>query len=52
MLCALLATGCAKAGLPEGSELKVIPGGSHIVLYEKYCYKEFQNSVVDFLTGE
>ena len=38
--------------LPDGSELKVIPGGSHIVLYEKDCYKEFQNSVVDFLTGE
>ena len=38
--------------LPEGSELKVIPGGSHIALYEKNCYKEFQNSVVDFLTGE
>ena len=38
--------------LPDGAELKVIPGGSHIVLYEKDCYKEFQNSVVDFLTGE
>jgi pimeloyl-ACP methyl ester carboxylesterase len=38
--------------LPDGSELKVIPGGSHIVLYEKDCYKEFQDNVVDFLTGE
>ena len=38
--------------LPDGSGLKVMPGGSHIVLYEKDCYKEFQNSVVDFLTGE
>ena len=52
MLCALLATGCAKAGLPDGSELKVIPGGSHIVLYEKNCYREFQDSVAAFLTGE
>ena len=38
--------------LPEGSELKVIPGGSHIVLYEKNCYREFQDSVAAFLTGE
>lgn len=38
--------------LPEGSELKVIPGGSHIVMYEKGCYKEFQDSVVGFLRGE
>ena len=38
--------------LPDGSELKVIPGGSHIVLYEKDCYKEFQDSVAVFLTGE
>ena len=35
--------------LPEGSELKVIPGGSHILMYEKDCYKEFQDSVVAFL---
>ena len=38
--------------LPDGSELKVIPGGSHIVLYEKNCYREFQDSVAAFLTGE
>ena len=38
--------------LPDGSELKVIPGGSHIVLYEKNCYREFQDSVTAFLTGE
>ena len=36
--------------LPEGSELKVIPGGSHIVMYEKNCYREFQDSVAAFLT--
>ena len=28
--------------LPYGSELKVIPGGSHIVLYEKDCYRSFR----------
>ena len=38
--------------LPEGSELKVIHGGSHIALYEKDCYKEFQDSVAGFLADE
>ena len=38
--------------LPEESELKVIPGGSHILLYEKNCYKEFQDDVVRFLVGK
>ena len=38
--------------LPEGSALKVIPGGSHILLYEKNCYKEFQDEVVKFLIGK
>ena len=38
--------------LPEGSELKVIPGGSHVVMYEKELYKEFQDDVVGFLRGE
>ena len=38
--------------LPEGSELKIIPGGSHILLYEKNCYKEFQDDVVRFLLGK
>ena len=38
--------------LPEGSVLKVIPGGSHILLYEKNCYKEFQDEVVKFLIGK
>ena len=38
--------------LPEGSELKVIPGGSHIVMYEKELYKEFQDDVVGFLRGD
>ena len=35
--------------LPEGSERKVIEGGSHIMMYEKNCYREFQNSIVAFL---
>ena len=38
--------------LPEGSELKVIPGGSHILLYEKNYYKEFQDDVSSFLLGK
>ena len=37
--------------LPEGSELKVLPGGSHILIYEKKCYREFQDSVAAFLEG-
>ena len=37
--------------LPEGSVQKVIPGGSHILLYEKGCYREFQDDVVQFLLG-
>ena len=35
--------------LPEGSERKIIDGGSHIMMYEKNCYKEFQESIVSFL---
>lgn len=35
--------------LPEGSELCIIPGGSHIVLYEKPYYHEFQERVAAFL---
>ncbi len=35
--------------LPEGSKLKIIPGGSHILMYEKNCYKEFQKTVLEFL---
>ena len=38
--------------LPEGSELKVIPGGSHVVMYEKELYKDFQDDVVGFLLGK
>ena len=35
--------------LPEGSELKMIEGGSHIMIYEKNCYREFQDSIAAFL---
>ena len=37
--------------LPAGSELKVIPGAAHAMLYEKPFYQEFQNAVVAFLEG-
>ena len=35
--------------LPEGSEMKVIEGGSHIMLYEKPCYRDFQKGITEFL---
>ncbi len=35
--------------LPEGSAVEVIPGGSHIVMYEKPFYHEFQNRIIRFL---
>ena len=35
--------------LPEGSELRMIKGGSHIMMYEKNCYQDFQNRIVSFL---
>ena len=35
--------------LPEGSELCVIPGGSHIVMYERKGYHAFQDRIVLFL---
>ena len=37
--------------LPEGSRLEIIAGGSHIMLYEKPYYREFQDRVVRFLNG-
>ena len=37
--------------LPDGSELHLIVGGSHIMMYEKDYYREFQNAVVSFLMG-
>ena len=35
--------------LPDGSKMKEIEGGSHILLYEKPFYREFQDGVLDFL---
>ena len=35
--------------LPEGSEVKIIGKGSHVVIVEKPYYHEFQDSVVKFL---
>ncbi len=35
--------------LPAGSELKVIPGAAHAMIFEKPFYQEFQDTVVDFL---
>ena len=35
--------------LPEGSELEIIEGGSHIVFVEKPYYKDFQNRLLNFL---
>ena len=34
---------------PEGSEQKMIEGGSHIMMYEKNCYHGFQDSIAAFL---
>jgi len=41
--------GTALHYLPEGSELKMIEGGSHIMIYEKNCYRESQDSIAAFL---
>ena len=41
--------GTALHYLPEGSELKMIEGGSHIMMYEKNCYHAFQDSIAAFL---
>ena len=35
--------------LPDGSEQQMIEGGSHIMMYEKNCYQDFQNRIVSFL---
>ena len=35
--------------LPEGSELEVFPGGSHIMIYEEPLYRAFQDRVIRFL---
>ena len=39
----------AAESLPVGSEVQIIPGGSHILMYEKNCYRDFQNRILSFL---
>lgn len=36
--------------LPDGSELKIIDGGAHVIMYEKPYYKDFQNKLAEFLS--
>ena len=40
----------AKQSLPGGSETKVIPGGAHVIMYEKPYYHEFQEELLAFLS--
>ena len=35
--------------LPEGSELDVLEGGSHVVFIEKPYYREFQDKIIEYL---
>ena len=35
--------------LPKGSELKVIDGGAHVIMYEKPYYHKFQKTLIKFL---
>ena len=35
--------------LPEGSQRQAIAGGSHIMMYEKNCYQDFQSRIIAFL---
>ena len=42
--------GSALGSLPEGSEMQMLEGGSHIMIYEKPSYHEFQNRIVEFLS--
>ena len=42
----------APGSLPEGSDLLMVEGGSHILMYEKNCYREFQDRIVGFLKQE
>lgn len=36
--------------LPEGSELEIIPGGSHVVYAEKPYYHDFQDRLLRYLS--
>lgn len=35
--------------LPEGSQLEVIDGGAHVIMYEKPYYREFREKLIAFL---
>lgn len=35
--------------LPEGSKLKVIDGGAHVIMYENTYYHKFQKALIGFL---
>ena len=35
--------------LPEGSQLEIIDGGAHVIMYEKPYYYEFQSELIGFL---
>lgn len=35
--------------LPDGSELEIIDGGAHVIMYEKPYYREFQSKLTGFL---
>ena len=39
-------------GLPDGSALEIIPGGSHVVYIEKPWYHDFQDRLLRFLQDE
>ncbi|MCR5007923.1 MAG: alpha/beta hydrolase [Oribacterium sp.] len=38
--------------LPEGSEVQVIDGGSHVIMIEKPYYHEFRDKLIQFLDKE
>ena len=38
--------------LPEGSEVQVIDGGSHVIMIEKLYYHEFRDRLIQFLDKE
>lgn len=42
----------APARLPRGSALCLVPGGSHMLMYEKHGYRQFQESILRFLLAE
>ncbi|MBP3802566.1 MAG: alpha/beta hydrolase [Oribacterium sp.] len=42
----------AKELLPEGSEVQVIDGGSHVIMIEKPYYHEFRDRLIRFLEKE